>query len=214
MRKYIFGLALLFAVCGTAQAQCTINTGYAAYFTASVANMTDTTGHVLTSIVVDGSASMSGSCGDLTYITHQGQIRSSLNNSGGYSGSNSVCAECYLSTQLDLDSGAVANGLNISFTYNSEVDCTAAGQIFDFADSRTFSIRLSAYIFYGLSSGRCAWVPTCAGKCSSPFTTNTFNGGCYTTGPYRQCFDLLMDGKCWSPRVFCYGKSAPGICTN
>lgn len=46
-------------------------------------------------------------------------------------------------------------------------------------------LRLSAAVFSGLSNGRCTWTPTCSGTCSTPYTTNTFDGQCYQTGPYR-----------------------------
>jgi hypothetical protein len=95
------------------------------------------------------------------------------------------------------------------------VVCPFVGNIFNPPPKiHTYSIRLSAYIFFGLSNGRCTWVPSCAGKCSSQHTTNTVDGLCFTTGPYKQCADLLQDGNCWEYRTFCYGKPAPGICTN
>jgi hypothetical protein len=78
------------------------------------------------------------------------------------------------------------------------------------------SIRLSAYIFNGLSNGLCTWVQTCAGACGSPHTTNSdpSTGLCFTTGPYKQCYDVLVNRMCTIYRAACYGKSAPGICTN
>jgi hypothetical protein len=128
----------------------------------------------------------------------------------------------WMSTTAGLGHASVVNNQEINasdggdYTWDDEatVECTIAGLFFQFYDLHTYSIRLSAYIFNGLSNGRCTWVPSCAGKCSSQHTTNTFGGVCYTTGPYKQCFDLLQDGVCWDYRTFCYGKAVPGICSN
>ncbi len=131
-----------------------------------------------------------------------------------------VCPSCqaYVQTGLTFSLPYSTNTPSLDFRERSdgEVFCSSLnGYLWsNFEIMHTFSIRLSAYIFNGLSSGRCTWVPTCAGACSSQYTTNTFDGICYTTGPYRQCFDLLKDGKCWVYRAFCYGKAAPGICSN
>jgi len=107
------------------------------------------------------------------------------------------------------------DGGDYAWDIEATVTCTIAGLFFSsYPGVHTYSIRLSAYIFNGLSNGRCTWVPTCGGKCSSQHTTNTFEGLCFTTGPYKQCYDLLQDGICWDYRTFCYGKAAPGICSN
>lgn len=153
---------------------------------------------------------------ELPYATHTPSAYNVVNGVGGWASGTSQCVTCYLSEQGDVDSGPVTLELPTGFSSSGEVICSMGGVIFfPPPTTHTYSIKLSAYIFNGLSSGRCTWVPTCAGKCSSQHTTNTnAAGGCFTTGPYKQCFDLLQDGKCWDPRTFCYGKSAPGICTN
>ena len=76
------------------------------------------------------------------------------------------------------------------------------------------SIRLSSYIFSGLSNGRCTWTPTCQGTCSSPHTTNPdpSTERCWTNGPYKKCIDVLLNGKCFGYRVFCTTSAFPGVC--
>jgi hypothetical protein len=177
---------------------------------ASTYNSITTDGtYIYTSVTVDGS--MSGSWPPGTQHTY-----SAYNVIGSVGG--------WISATHGLGYGSVVNNQQVraddggAYTWNQEatVECTIAGTFFDDIEPvHTYSIRLSAYIFNGLSNGRCTWVPTCPGKCSSQHTTNTNQyGTCFTTGPYLQCFDLLQDGNCWSYRVFCYGKSSPGICTN
>lgn len=187
-----------------------------------------TSGQLLSSVLIDGSASMTidpNSCpypyyenmlAELPYATHGPSVYNAVNGAGGWVAGTSECVTCYLSQQSDLESSTVTLELPTTFASSGQVICSMGGVIFfPPITTHSYSIRLSAYVFYGLSSGRCAWVPSCAGKCSSQHTTNTNDaGGCWTTGPYKQCFDLLQDGICWSPRVICYGKSAPGICTN
>ncbi len=158
---YILVLALLlFAVCGTAQAQCTVDTSaYAVYDSESVDNVTDTTADILTSVVVDGSASMSGSCGDLTYTTHTPEIRASLNNVGAYSGGDSVCADCYVYDQLNQDSGAVPFGVEYQFSYEGEVDCSAAGLVLSVSSGGDWYISLhrTTYRYASISNGICTY---------------------------------------------------------
>ena len=75
------------------------------------------------------------------------------------------------------------------------------------------AIRHSAYKYSGRDRGRCTWTPTCTGTCSSPHTTNPDpeTGVCYTH-PFKQCYDLVANGKCESYRIFCYGTDLPGTC--
>lgn len=101
----------------------------------------------------------------------------------------------------------------------STVDCSLSGQFYGGTgsfDNATFALRDSSYLFAGIdpSSGRCTWVPTCTGTCSSPNTTNTVNGQCYSgNNRYRLCFDLLMNGSCWIYRALCVGSPISGACS-
>jgi len=147
--------------------------------------------------------------------THTYNIRNLMGSTGGNYSQGPTPALNYNTYSITITTPPVTPGTDYGSETNGQVSCSVAGIIFwPPPGIHTFSIRLSAYIFNGLSTGRCTWVPTCAGKCSSPYTTNTVNGRCFTTGPFRQCFDLLMDGKCWDYRAFCIGQPTPGICTN
>jgi hypothetical protein len=125
-------ILLLLAVCGTAQAQCTINTSYGVYDSVSIISIPGQglTAHVISSLEIDGSASMSGSCGDLTYVTHQPQTFNSVNNIGGWSYGSYGCASCYLSDVNDQDSGPVGSTASVNVSVEGEVVCSAAGLIF------------------------------------------------------------------------------------
>jgi hypothetical protein len=110
-----------------------------------------------------------------------------------------------------------ADGHDVSWSGEAKVLCSVAGLFFDqILPSVTFSIKLSSYSFYGMSNGLCAWVPTCAGKCSSQHTTPPASDGlCVAPGwNFKQCFDLVKNGQCWSYRTFCYAKQVAGSCTN
>jgi hypothetical protein len=178
------------------------------------ANVSTDGTYLYTSVITDGSASMGyypAYCGT---PMHTPKAYNMIGGVGGWGGGPAGCATCYISYQNN-QSIAATQGTDYEFDWTGEVDCSMGGIIFNPPITvHTYSIRLSAYIFAGLSGGRCAWVPSCAGKCSSQYTTNTFDGVCFTTGPYKQCFDILQDGVCWDYRTFCYGKTAPGICTN
>lgn len=221
----LLGVLLCFLLPTVAHAQCQIQvfTNYAV--STSVTVNSDLT-HILTSVLEDGSATMSMSypCPDSIInsfnqgkanITHYASVQNQIGSVGGWTAAPSFCAECYESFQTNADSGPLAPNQTVNFTANTQITCSTAGAIFNPpALLHSYSIRLSAYVFAGLSNLRCAWSPTCTGTCSSPHTTNTNQyGTCWTTGIYKQCADLLQDGKCWSPRVLCYGKAAPGICS-
>lgn len=123
---------LLLAVCGTAQAQCTINTSYGVYDSVSIISIAGQgdRAHVLSSVEIDGSASMSGSCGDVTYVTHTPQTFNSVNNIGGWSYGSSGCASCYLSDVNDQDSGPLDPTASVNVSVEGEVVCSAVGLIF------------------------------------------------------------------------------------
>lgn len=189
----------------------TYTLNYANYATISTDGV-----NLYTAVVTEGSATMSlpSYCGPPPAATHTPSAYNKIGGVGGWGTGVGSCSTCYIYYEND-QSVAATPGSDYEFDWTGEVVCSIGGIIFNPPLTvHTYSIRLSAYIFNGLSNGRCTWVPTCAGKCSSQYTTNTFNGLCYTTGPYRQCFDLLRDGVCWDYRTFCYGKEAPGICTN
>lgn len=110
---------------------------------------------------------------------------------------------------------AFAAGVDYEWETDETIVCNYMGEFFSTTSSHGVGIRSSAYSFYGWSNGLCAWVPTCAGKCSSQHTTIPFpNGLCYPIdAPYKQCYDITYDGRCSIYRAICYSKKAPGICT-
>lgn len=165
--------------------------------------------YIYTSVTVEGS--MSGSWPPGTTHTY-----SAYNVIGGVGGWQGVTQGLGYASKVNNQEVEADDGGDYTWDAEATVECSIAGLFFDnIYGLHTYSIRLSAYIFNGLSNGRCTWVPTCAGKCSSQNKTNLNQDGlCYETGPYRQCFDLLQDGVCWAYRAFCYGKSAPGTCSN
>lgn len=74
--------------------------------------------------------------------------------------------------------------------------------------------RLSAYGLSYQTMSVCYWSPTCNGTCSQAHTTNTnSSGGCYITGPYKQCLDIIINGSCVDYRTVCAGRVLPGLCT-
>jgi hypothetical protein len=152
-------------------------------------------------------------------IKHQGSITAyvgtrSQTNQGQWLTPN-IYINLNASVTLDtaLDSCLLSN-LGCSDSSTDFVHCSVAGTVFQ----TTFpfigaGFRLSAAEFAGLSGTRCAWLPTCVGTCSTPYTTNTnSSGGCYTTGPYRQCIDFVVANECVLYRVTCFGRKAPGVC--
>ncbi len=221
-RLVVMGFVFCVLFSGTASAQCyfVYSANYAVYTSESYDG-----NNLFTSVLTDGSASMTiggGNCGpgyqimqnQINSATHTPSAYNVIGGTGGWGTGSSGCVNCYLSYQNN-QSIAATPGTDYQFQEGGQVYCSVGGTIFSLPITvHTYSIRLSAYIFNGLSNGRCTWVPTCAGKCSTQYTTNTVNGICYTTGPFRQCFDILQDGVCWDYRTFCYGKPGPGICTN
>ncbi len=196
-----------------------ITTNFASYDSATVSQASETTAHIITSVSFQGSAYMDTSgwtdpgCFQQT-ASHTPYVGNVIAGQGYISAEPQTCPSCYISVQSNQDSGLVNVGQDYTWNESGSVQCSIVGELWSFSAMFTLSIRLSAYIFNGLSGGLCTWVPTCAGKCSSQHTTNTLGGVCFTDGPYKQCFDLLKNGVCWSYRVFCYGKAAPGICSN
>lgn len=95
-------------------------------------------GDMLTSVLVDGSASMTldqsapgcsepeygNLVAELPYATHTPSAYNVVNGAGGWTTGTSGCVTCYLSEQSNADSGAVNVGIEYPFTYGGEVDCS------------------------------------------------------------------------------------------
>jgi hypothetical protein len=101
--------------------------------------------------------------------------------------------------------------------YEGSASCSVMGALNGIESTAlptiTVGPRLSAAVYTGLSSGLCTWTPTCTGTCSSPYTTNTFDGQCYTNKQiYRQCIDIVANGECIIYRAICFGRTTPGVC--
>ena len=97
-------------------------------------------GHLIASVVVDGSASMGVQTGcpdsittsmlnGISQIIHTGQTYNVVNGVGGWSTAPGVCASCYISYQNDVDSGLVPIGTPVTFSHGGAVYCAAAGGI-------------------------------------------------------------------------------------
>ena len=108
---------------------------------------TSTGADLLTSVLVDGSASMtlnSATCPypiyqnlllQLPTATHTPQVTSTTNGVGGFSGGTPVCVNCYLSYQANQDTGFFPIGTPISFNFDGAVDCSEEGIIWDSGNS-------------------------------------------------------------------------------
>jgi hypothetical protein len=221
MRCVIMLAFVMVCSCKTTRAQCSLyySLSYATYVTHSY----DGT-YLYTSVLTDGSAAMgiNPGCPDSVRTqmqnaidtgTHQASSLNYLGTVGGWQSTAPLCIYCYIS---DQNNQHIVAATNTTYTFNSggQVYCTAGGNVYSTFSSVGISLKLSAYIFNGLSTGRCTWIQTCTGKCSSPHTTSTFGGVCWTNGPWKQCFDITINGNCWDYRSFCYTKTGPGICTN
>jgi len=101
--------------------------------------------HTITSVLVDGSASMTldqsapgctepeygNLVAELPYATHTPLAYNVVNGVGGWGSGSSECVTCYLSVQTTEDSGPVNYGVSIPFTSGGEVDCSVGGIIWD-----------------------------------------------------------------------------------
>ena len=112
---------------------------------------TNVGGGIFTSVLVDGSASMtvtqSSTCpypeymntlNELPNATHTPLIESSINGSGGWTTGSPVCVTCYLSEQQDTDSGPITVGTQYPVTYGAEVNCSVGGLIFSWFPSTVY----------------------------------------------------------------------------
>lgn len=215
MKPLIFSACLL--VFATAAALSALGQGcgvdmvrnYAAYqsFSSDGSN-------IYTSVLVDGSATCTPTpscpCGT---ATHTPKAYNKIASNGGWGTGSPGCVNCYLSYENDQSTPA-SPGVTYQFNGEAQIICSIAGVFYDQLFSGGLAIHMSAYKFAGVSSGRCAWSPTCTGKCTaSGYTTNMDNGKCYSgLNIYRQCYDLTYSGKCVDYRTFCLGQPGDGIC--
>ncbi len=136
------------------------------------------TGHILTSVVVDGSASMTGvqnGCPDSLYqqllaeiavAAHTPNVTNTVNNVGGSTNGSAVCATCYLSLQNDEDSGPVNVGQEVSFGYGGDISCSVGGLIYSIS-SGPFPVEIA--FTYTKNN--------CTGTSTSPFYSCPTAGG-------------------------------------
>jgi hypothetical protein len=163
---------LLVVLPGVARGQCQIqtSTNYAVSYSFA-SDSTDS--HIISSVVVDGSASMQIQSGcpvcsmyqqfqnELPYITHYPSVQNQVGSIGGWSSGPSFCAECYGSYQTTVDSGPHSDGQVVSFQYGGSIQCSIAGLIFTTATS--FSIERASTLSQttGGTSGHWSVTPYC-----------------------------------------------------
>jgi len=168
--------------------------------------------HIYATALVDGSTLCDPNCPP--GAMHTGKVYLQLGNTGGgWVNGQTVTAPTYLSVSnsrtLDVDPGDTYDESD-----TEDVTCSIVGAFFQEGGIETVGIRLSAYVSAGMSGTRCVWSETCNGTCSTPFTTNTVNGQCFTPpNQYRQCVDLVLNGNyCFIYRLYCIGQGVPGVC--
>ncbi len=101
--------------------------------------------HLLTSVLTDGTASMTvtqgPNCPDPYYqqalqaaatATHTPYSYNAINGVGGWGSGPSECVTCYLSYQNNVDSGALVDGEEVTTTSGGQVMCSVGGVIFTF----------------------------------------------------------------------------------
>lgn len=125
------------------------------------------TGHILTSVLTDGSASMSvntqydwcqGAQQQLPTATHTPYATNTVNGVGGSNAGTSQCVTCYLSYQNNEDSGAVPVGQEVSFDYSGSVQCSIGGLIYAFGGpSGSLRIAISNYLYVNTIGGVCTY---------------------------------------------------------
>lgn len=145
--------------------------------------------------------------------THTPRIHNVLGSAGGWSTGPAYNPFAYMTYQTTTQYH-MTEGQEVDAAVEGYVDCSVVGTFFSGFDFPRFGIRDSSYVYAGLSNGRCSWIPTCTGTCSSPHTTNTFEGRCFSgTNYYKACWDLTKNGQCWVYRILCLGTPVPGACT-
>lgn len=136
----ILALLLCALMPGVAHGQCQIQT-YTNYATSYAIALDSSGNDLISSVVVDGNASMSMQipCPDSIItqfnnnkqnITHFPYVLNQIGSVGGWTSGPSFCAECYSSYQSDVDSGPANQGDVYNFSWGGEVDCSVAGLIF------------------------------------------------------------------------------------
>ena len=197
---------------GVTHGQCQIqtSTNYAVSYSAAP-NSTGT--DIISSVVVDGSASMQIESGcpvssmytqfqnELPNITHSPSVLNQVGSVGGWTSGPSFCAECYGSYQSNVDSGPVSPGQQLNFSYGGSIYCSVAGNIFSVGSpTGTLRIGVSNYLYVGTSGAFCTYKLYCVSGTAScgypsiqvetPCGTNYFVAYyiVYRTGVNSKCF--------------------------
>ena len=124
---------------------------------------TSTGGNMLSSVLVDGSASMNldqtapgcdpatygNLVAELPYATHTPVVQNVVNGVGGWTTGTSACVTCYLSQQSNEDSGLVTAGVDYGFTYGGEVNCSVGGLIFIFSGFFNWEVAFTRFVTGG-----------------------------------------------------------------
>jgi hypothetical protein len=135
---------------------------------------TSTSGHILASVLVDGSASMTvintqyPQCQQmqqqLPSATHTPRAYNVVNGVGGWGNGSSGCVNCYISYQNNEDSGAVNVGAEYSFGTEGDVICSIGGLIYALAGpTETLRIAVSNYAYAGTAGSVCTYNLYCRG---------------------------------------------------
>ncbi|SRR6266700_5902631 len=225
MKTSLVLAALIFILLpGNAQAQCQIQT-YTNYAVSASEALDTTTNDIITSVLVDGNASMEMEYGcpdsivtqfnnNVQYITHFPAVLNRVGSVGGWSYGPTWCAICFSSYQTNEDSGPVSDGQILDFSYGGQVNCSMAGVIFFLTNLIHFEVAYTRFItsgyipdpgpppfrFYNISP-----------YCTAPTNPPDWNGaGNYwvTTDPPLIPTDVV-DGKTVCARV---GNSGPWTC--
>jgi hypothetical protein len=216
---FLFALLLCVLMPSLAHGQCQIQTSasYAVFYSATV-NSTGT--DIISSVVVDGSATMQLQYGcpvtsmyqqfqnQLPYITHFPSVFNQIGSVGGWSSGPSACAQCYLSYQSNVDSGPLSPGQHVQLSYTGQVNCSVAGLIFIppiFAHN--LQIGKVNFILENSDASNCYYMQWCpngnvgVSSCVADYHTFTAYGG---NNPRTRCtafhyaheFFLVVAGYC------------------
>ena len=175
----------------------------------SVVGSTSTTitGHILTSVLMDGSASMNlSTCPYADSATHTPSVYNVVNGVGGWMSGPASCPSCYLSLENDEDSGAIPVDTEFAWNSGSNVRCSIAGIFWSRAFPHKVKISKLNFILENWDASNCyymLWCPNGNTSATCPYTTFTAYGG---NNPTTRCtrhnyaweFFLVTDGNCWS----------------